>query len=127
MDSPVSDEIMTPVTRSDALQHAEITALRQMGDAVQVVVRSLETLTSKVDDVRERVIRLEEQKTARLVEIVEGKLEVAMARIDTLESQRDRERGAQSVWSWLSKNAAWMFAGMAAFVAGLAMKTGLFK
>lgn len=144
-DYSMPDEILTNVTKSDALQHAEITALRQMGDAVQSIGRSVEALASridnlggKVDDVRERVIRLEAEKTSKVIERMEtdfrsalGKsealLQAALCRIDTLESSRDQARGAQSVWEWLSKNAAWLFAGTAAFVAGLALKSGLFK
>jgi hypothetical protein len=119
------DEVMMPVTKSDALQHAEITALRQMGDAVQAIGRSVETLAGKVDDVRERVIRLEEQKTTKLVEELKADLKAAVARVDELETDRDQRDGAESVWVWLSKNAAWLFAGVAAFVAGLAIKAGI--
>ncbi len=148
-DPPEPDEVFTNVPRADALAQAEIHAMRQMGDAIQTMGRSLETLVGDVRDVRERVIRLEEQKATKLVERVErdlreqlataksehltamtaavSKLDHALGRIDALESSRDQATGAKSVWDWLSKNAAWLFAGAAAFIAGLALKSGLFK
>lgn len=148
-DPPEPDEVLMNIPRSDALKQAEIHAMRQMGDAVSAIGRSVETLAGKVDDVRERVIRLEEQKATKLVERVErdlreqmasaksehalalsaatANLDAALGRIDALERARDEATGAKSVWEWLSKNAAWIFAGTAAFVAGLALKSGLFK
>lgn len=148
-DPPSPDEVMMPVPKSDALAAAEIHALRQMGDAVSAIGRSVETLAGKVDDVRERVIRLEEQKATKLVERVErdlreqlatakaehglamasatATLAVALTRIDALESARDVSVGSRNVWTWLSANAAWLFAGAAAFIAGLALKSGIFK
>lgn len=148
-DPPEPDEVLMNIPRSDALKQAEIHAMRQMGDAVSAIGRSVETLAGKVDDVRERVIRLEEQKATKLVERVErdlreqmasaksehalalsaatANLDTALGRIDALERARDEATGAKSVWEWLSKNAAWIFAGTAAFVAGLALKSGLFK
>lgn len=127
---------MMNVSRPEALQQAEIHAMRQMGDAIQSVVRAMEAMSTKVDDVRERVIRLEEQKATKLVERVERdlreqlssstlRMEAALTRIDALERSRDEATGAKSVWNWLSKNASWLFAGLAAFVAGLAAKSGL--
>jgi hypothetical protein len=77
--------------------------------------------------VRERVIRLEAQKTHEEVAGIALKLEAATTRINTLESQVDKAQGAASVWTWLAKNAPWLFAGIAAFVAGMAAKTGLIK
>jgi hypothetical protein len=148
-DPPVPDDVMMNVSKPEALQQVEIHVMRQMGDALQTMGRSLEAITTKVDDVRERVIRLEEQKATKLVERVErdlrgqlaaakaehlaamngavSKLEQACSRIDALESARDQATGAQNVWVWLSRNAAWLFAGAAAFIAGLALKSGLFK
>lgn len=144
-----SGEIFTAVTKPEALAQAEIHAMRQMGDAIQLMGRSLEAMSTKVDDVRERVIRLEEQKATKLVERVErdlreqlstaksehasamtaavSTLERALGRIDALERSRDEATGARSVWDWISKNAAWLVAVVAAGIAGIAMKSGLFK
>lgn len=115
-----------PVPKAEALQQVEITVLRQIGDNVAAQTRTLEGLRDKVDDVRERVIRLEEQKVAKEVESLKGELSAALARIDVLESQRDKAVGAASFWSWLMKNAPWLFAGIAAFGAGIGLK-GDFK
>lgn len=116
-----------PVTATEAERGIEITVLRQMGDNIAAQTRSLERLSGKVDDVRERVIRLEAQKTHEEVAAIQAKLDTAMARIDQLEAQRDIDQGAANVWTWLSKNAAWLFAGAAAFIAGLAIKGGVIK
>lgn len=120
-------EVMMNVSVPEALHGIEITVLRQLVDNLATQTRALERLTGKIDDVRERVIRLESQKTHEEVASIQTKLDTAMARIDQLERQRDLDAGAKSVWTWLSKNAPWLFAGAAAFVAGLAMKAGLIK
>lgn len=126
-DSDAAGEVLMPVPNADALQQVEIHVLRQMGDNIAAQTRSLERLTTKVDDVRERVIRLEAQKTGEEVAALQKRLDTALSRIDALESVKDQNAGAKSVWEWLSKNAAWLFAGAAAFISGLAMKSGLLK
>lgn len=126
-ESDAAGEIMMPVTATEAARGIELTILRQMGDNIAAQTRAMEKLSGKVDDVRERVIRLEAQKTHQEVEAIQAKLESALTRINTLESQVDQAKGAASVWTWLAKNAPWLFAGVAAFVAGLAVKAGLAK
>lgn len=126
-ESDAAGQIIMPVTATEAERGIEITVLRQMGDNIAAQTRTLEKLSSKVDDVRERVIRLESQKTDEEVSRIQSKLDTALCRIDQLESQRDRDQGSANVWNWLSKNAAWLFAGAAAFIAGLALKGGFFK
>lgn len=111
-----------PVQKAEALQHVEITVLRQIGDNVAAQTRTLEGLRDKVDDVRERVIRLEEQKVAKEVDSLKTALAAAMTRIDLLESQRDKAVGAASLWGWLAKHAPWLIAGLAAFGAGVGVK-----
>jgi histidinol dehydrogenase len=120
-------EVLMPVGQADALQQVEIHVLRQMGDNIAAQTRAMERLTGKVDDVRERVIRLEERKTDAALEAVQEKLDTALERIDQLERMRDEAKGASSVWVFLSKNAGWLFAGAAAFIAGLAVKAGFVK
>lgn len=126
-ESDAAGQIIMPVTATEAERGIEITVLRQMGDNIAAQTRTLEKLSAKVDDVRERVIRLESQKTDEEVSRIQSKLDTALCRIDQLESQRDRDQGSANVWNWLSKNAAWLFAGAAAFIAGLALKGGFFK
>jgi replicative DNA helicase len=120
-------QVMTAANATDVLHGIEITVLRQMGDNLAAQTRSLDRLTEKVDDVRERVIRLESQKTHIEVAAIQKRMDNALERIDDLEAQQDRSAGAESVWTWLSKNAAWLFAGVAAFIAGLAIKGGFIK
>lgn len=126
-DTDAAGEVLMPVPAADALRGVEITILRQIGDNLAALTRSLERQNNKLDDVRERVIRLEAQKTHEEVAAITLKLETAMTRINTLESQVDQAKGAASVWTWLAKNAPWLFAGFAAFIAGLAVKAGLIK
>lgn len=131
-------EVMMPVKAADAMHGVELTLLRTMGDNLAAQTTALLKLTDKVDEIKERLIVLEAQKATKLVEKVEADLRAALAgsqadvrialsRIDALEAERDRNRGAESVWTWLSKNAAWLFAGAAAFIAGLALKGGFIK
>jgi hypothetical protein len=137
-ETDAAGEIMMPVSAADAARGIEITVLRQMGDNIAAQTRQMERFVEKVDDIQVRVIRLEEQKTSKMVERVEAELRAALAasqadvkaalsRIESLERQRDREAGAMSVWAWLSKNAPWLFAAVATFFAGLAVKAGLVK
>lgn len=120
-------QIMMPVSATEAERGIEITVLRQMGDNIAAQTRSLERVISKVDDVRERVIRLEAQRTHEEVASMATKLESAITRINSLESQSDQAKGVASVWTWLAKNAPWLFAALATFVAGLAANKGLIK
>ena len=117
-----NDEVMTPVSTHEALSLAEIHVLRQISDNLASQGRQLERMNEKVDDVRERVIGLEKSGYDKRLEALKGDLTKALERIDTLESQRDQVKGAAPLWTWLSKNAPWLFAGIAAFVAGWGIK-----
>ena len=75
---------------AEALHQAQILTLRQIGDNVAAQTKRLEGLTNKVDDVRERLARLEAQEAGKLVEALRGELRTALGRIDLLEAQRDR-------------------------------------
>jgi hypothetical protein len=108
-----------------ALHQAQILTLRQIGDNLAAQTKRLEGLTEKVDDVRERLVRLEAQEAGKLVEAVRGDLKGALARIDELEAQRDRVVGVAAFWAWLARSAPWLAAGGAAFMAGLGLKNGV--
>lgn len=119
---------MTDIHSSEvdgSLHSAQIFALRQIGDNVAAQTRRLEGLTAKVDDVRERLVRLEAQEAGKLVEAVRGDLKAALARIDLLETQRDKVVGVASFWNWIARSAPWLAAGVAAFLAGLGLKGGV--
>lgn len=108
--------------RAEELQDAQLFALRQIGENVAAQTRRLEGLTAKVDDVRERLVRLEAQEAGKLVEALRTDLKAGLARIDLLESQRDRVAGVAAFTSWLAKSGPWLAAGLAAFLAGLGLK-----
>lgn len=109
---------------ADALQQAQILTLRQIGDNVAAQTKRLEGLTTKVDDVRERLVRLEAQEAGKLVEAVCGDLRSAVNRIDALEAQRDRVVGVAAFWTWLVRSGPWLAAGVVAFLAGLGLRAG---
>lgn len=109
---------------AEALHQAQILTLRQIGDNVAAQTKRLEGLTAKVDDVRERLVRLETQEAGKLVEALRGELRVALARIDSLESQRDQVVGVASFGNWLVRSGPWLAAGVAAFLAGLGLRAG---
>ncbi len=106
------------------LRQAQILALRQIGETLAAQTRRLESLTGKVDDVRERLVRLEAQEAGKLVEAVRADLKAALVRIDDLEAQRDKVAGAAAFWAWLARSAPWLAAGATAFLAGLGLKAG---
>lgn len=114
-------ELLMPVSESTALAHTEIIVLRQISENISTVARHLEALKGSVDDVRERVIKLEaaelkksmEKLEARIREVEEEKADaVSAARLDArvkeLESERDRAKGEWSIFGWASKNAPWL-------------------
>ena len=106
------------------LRHAQIETLRQIGENLAAQTRRLEGLTAKVDDVRERLVRLEAQEAGKLVEAVRGDLKAALVRIDDLEAQRDKVAGVAAFWAWCARSAPWLAAGATAFFAGLGFKAG---
>lgn len=116
------DEIFSP--EQGEFRQAHILALRQIGDNLAAQTRRLEGLTSKVDDVRERLARLEAQEAGKLVEALRNELKSALARIDALESQRDRVVGVAAFWTWLLRSGPWLAAGTAAFLAGMGLRSG---
>jgi len=109
---------------SRGLQDAQLFALHQIGENLAAQTRRLEGLTSKVDDVRERLARLEAQEAGHLVAAVRLDLNGALMRIDELEAQRDKVAGVASFWSWIGRSAPWLAAATAAFLAGLGLKAG---
>lgn len=118
------DEIMIPVTKPEAVAMAEIHAMRGLTDAVASLTRQVERMNTKVDDVRERVIKLEAREYERQIEGLNDRLTATLKRIDDLESTRDQQRGAKSLVDWVRQTTPWLLAGIAAFVAGIGLKGG---
>lgn len=121
-----SDEVMMPTATAEAMRLAEIQAMRQLADSVtqqskqfsthmEAQTRVMEKMTDRLEDVRERVIALEQGGYDKRLEAVKASLEklqtetnaerkVLEGRVNTLESQRDMAKGAVSFWEWLGKN-----------------------
>lgn len=102
---PGDREVMMPMQKPEALQHIEITVLRQMGENIAAQTRHLETLSGKIDDVRERVIRIEAKE-------YEKRVDSLSKRVQALEAQGNRVKGAASFGSWLVESAPWLLAGI---------------
>lgn len=110
-----ADEIMTPVTKPEAVAMAEIHALRQISDALSATNQSLHALAhdvrevrADVKEVREKVIRMEgEDLKAQLREMKQDHRD-ALKRIDGLEGTRDQQRGAKSLVDWVRQTAPWL-------------------
>ena len=117
------DEIITPVTKPEAVSMAEIHAMRGLTDAVSALGRQVERMNAKVDD--ERVIKLEAREYERQIETLNDRLSAAFKRIDDLEGTRDQQKGAKALVDWLRQTAPWLLAGAAAFAAGLGIKNGV--
>lgn len=111
-----TDEITMPVTRPEALALTEIHAMRALTDAVTRLAGQVERMGDKLDDVKERVVAIEASKYEQQIELAHERLGQALRRIDQLEARQDRQDGAMSVGSWVSKYAPWL---MAIIVAGL--------
>lgn len=105
------------------LEEAQILTLQQIGENLAAQTRRLEGLTGKVDDVRERLVRLEAQEAGKLVEALRSDLKAVVARVDLLEAARNKIEGAAAFWNWLVKSAPWLAAGISAFVAGVGLKS----
>lgn len=114
--------VLTSMTHGDALAAAEIHALRQISDAISAQTRRLDSIDDKVDDVRERVARMEGADSRRAIGENKAAIKELSDRIKSLEDDRNQVRGVASFWGWLIKAAPWLFAGIAAFLAGIGLK-----
>lgn len=129
------DEIMTPVTKPEAVSMAEIHAMRQMadavsaqtkffGDAMAAHTRAVERVADEVKNIDRRLIRVEEAKHGKDIERITEALALIGRRIDDLESTRDQQRGAKSLVDWLRQTAPWLFTLAVSALALLTAKNG---
>lgn len=81
-----------------------------MGDNIAAQTRHLETLSGKVDDVRERVIRIEALQTEKHMEALEHRIKV-------LEDKSSQVKGIAAFGGWIAQSAPWILAGFAAALA----------
>ena len=96
-------EVMMPMSSPAALQHIEITVLRQMGENIAAQTRHLEDLGRDVKDVRERVIRIEATELGK-------ELDQLSARVAALEAAGQKMSGITAFGSWLVQCAPWLIA-----------------
>lgn len=89
--------------------------LAQIRDSLTAQSRDVRTLTEGVTDVRERVIRLEENNR-RLGE-VETKLRMVEDRVDILWTDKDRRDGAKGAYSLIKEWSPFVAAVMATLAA----------
>lgn len=111
-------QLMMPAAPSEAWQQAQVLAMRQLGDLMSAQTKRIEGLGEAVQDVRDRVIRMEAQEINKSVESLRAELRAAQTRIDQLESQRDRVQGVAAFTSWISRVGPWLFAIAAGLWAG---------
>lgn len=135
-------EIMTPVTKPEAVALAEIHAMRQVADTLKALgdtiatqgraqtehtaasTRAMEKLSEKVDGMNARLIRLEEQKHGREIDALRKDFAALAGKVDTLEAAQDRRTGMASVGGWLSRSAPWLMTAAAAILAALGWSRG---
>jgi len=115
--APAGDEIMTPVTKPEAVAMAEIHALRQISDALAATNQSLQNLAhdvrevrTDVKEVREKVVRMEGEDLKAQLREIKAELKAALTRVDNLEGTRDQQRGAKGLVDWLRQTAPWLVA-----------------
>ena len=113
---------MVPVTKPEAVSMAEIHALRGLTYAVGTLTRQVERMNSKVDDVRERVIKLEAREYERQIEGLSDRLALALKRIDDLEGTRDQQKGAKALVDWVRQTTPWLLALIMAALAAVGFK-----
>lgn len=97
---------------------AEIALMEQLGRELGNVQKRLGLIEDKLDDVRERVTRVEATSNDRQLARVEQVLENTILRIDNLERNHDRVNGMAAVGDWFSRSAPWLISA-GAMVAAL--------
>jgi len=115
-------EVFINVPAADAAQQAVLALLRQMTSSMEGIASRLDRHIAIVDDVRERLIRLEERD--KRIDENQQRLNEACARIDALEDQQQRREGALGFVGWIGKNAPWLGAFLIAALVVLGFKRG---
>lgn len=115
-------EVTTAAGANPGLE-VQILTLRQIGENIASQTRRLESLSTKMDDVRERLVRVEAQEAGKLVDTLRRDLQAGLVRIDELEAQRDKVVGVTAFWSWLARVGPWL-AAVGAYMAGATLSGG---
>jgi len=115
-------EVFTNVPAADAAQQATLALLRQMTSTMEGISIRLDRHIAIVDDVRERLIRLEE-RDKRIDENQQSINEVCV-RLDALEDAHQRREGALGFVGWFGKNAPWLAAIVVAALMAVGFRRG---
>lgn len=115
-------EVFTNVPAADAAQQAVLALLRQMTSTMEGISARLDRHISVVDDVRERLIRLEERD--KRIDENQQRIHDACQRLDRLEDAHQRREGALGFVGWIGKNAPWIGAIVIAALVAIGFKRG---
>lgn len=145
------DDVMTALPDKELLRLSEVHAMRALVDAInaqgrqssaqsdQIVAhmeatnRTIEKFGLRIENMNERLIRLEEQKHGREIDSLREEIKrVTKARdievkalgdkIDTLERKNDERNGAKQFIEMLPKFAPWLVSIIAAIAAWQSIK-----
>jgi len=96
-------EIFSAVSPSEVIEQSHMMVLRRLSDDMTSVLKD-------VREVRDKVINIEAQNMMGKVGALEVDMKGAVARINDLESERDKRTGVQDFVGWLMKNTPWLIA-----------------
>lgn len=103
------------VATPDLIHQAELQLINQLADQVGKCASAIQDMrkdhaTSRevdrlgMQEIRERLIRIEENRIGEDLKMLEQKVSGYGNRIDALEADKDRRDGATSLLNWLLKN-----------------------
>lgn len=115
---------MVPISETKASNIFELQLLRQISSQMVAHQELSLRMQESVQDVRERVIRIESSGTGARLDALKEASAVLSARLDRLEDDHQQRKGAVAFLGWLSKNAPWLLALLLGAVALLTRKAG---
>lgn len=118
----MSDEVMMPRKTSDALEQSHILALRQISDGLAQTNRLLERQANKLQEMHDKMVKVESLEIVTKFKDMKDSLDAACARIDRLETDKDRRDGATGFFEWAGKVVPWVLALLAALGAPIVSK-----
>lgn len=93
-----------------SLPSVEVEVLRQIGDTIAAIGRTLETLSADVKDVQQQVAFIKGQEYKTGIERNSVAIEKLDNRIDLLETARNKVVGATQFFGWVTEHAPWLLA-----------------
>lgn len=105
-------------TQDDARQ------ARDLGNRISTILEE-QNIIARFDahktDVRQQISEIRQDFVAANTKVRDEIVKLE-GRLKELENEQQRREGIKSLAGWLMKNAPWLFAGFAAFVAGLGLQ-----